>query len=115
MPPPPLPANRLDSKRLQPEQPTTVDMQPVEQPNPATMVPPCPAEMELLGLTGAYLPDGEDAMPVLRRLASRQEQLGMWAAPSAAGKPAAAVCLKHPSSPAPAALLHCVVCCWPPT
>ncbi|PRW45354.1 FIST N domain [Chlorella sorokiniana] len=43
-----------------------------------------PDEMELLGLTGAYLPDGSDAMPVLRRLASRQEQLGMWAAPSSA-------------------------------
>lgn len=42
-----------------------------------------PDEMELLGLTGAYLPDGSDAMPVLRRLAARQEQLGMWAAPSA--------------------------------
>lgn len=46
--------------------------------------------MELLGLTGAYLPDGEDAMPALRRLASRQEQLGMWAAPSATGRSLAA-------------------------
>lgn len=42
--------------------------------------------MELLGLAGAHLPDGSDAMPELRRLATRQDQLGMWAAPSTAGK-----------------------------
>ena len=44
------------------------------------------AEVELLGLAGAYSPDGSDAMPALRRQALQQEQLGLWAADGVAGK-----------------------------